>query len=182
MKKMMMFGALILAAAGTVQARPFFEVQGGIYAGDKTSPLYGVRGGARGDMFEVSGGYWAALGDTDLHTIGAEFYDLIPITHRTTVKGGFGVGYTIPSLPGSEKGDNGLSWGLGVGADHQLNQSATLGFGVKWFLFRTDTHSTTYGSHPETLNNGQSVEVLDVFHQNNSVNFNALLLAAELRF
>ena len=76
----------------------------------------------------------------------------------------------------------GLSWTFGAAINREVTPNVEIGLSAKGFLFRTDTNLTTYGSHLETLSNGQKAAVLDVSHSNNSADFNAVLFAASIRW
>lgn len=179
--------------------QPFFEAQTGIIASNGSqAPTYGVRGGILFLRSEVSLGYWGASGmesaqlvsrGLDIHTISLEFYRRFALSKNTVGKLGGGVGFTIPNLDGgvSETADNDHSWAFGGGVDYALSPSVSLGAAVKGFFFTTDTHLTVYGSHmEEILSNGvptgQSVEVLDVTHVNNRIDFNSLLAQISIRW
>lgn len=160
----------------------YFETMGGAYIGDQTAPSYGVRIGNVKETFDGSFGYWSAQGDTILHTLNGEICKMFPISSRTALNAGLGVGYTMISPPGAEKADSDVSWGIVAGLSHDLSDTISLGLNVRGFFFNTDTHSTSYRSHVEQLSSGQNVEVLDVHFHTNSVNYNALLLAFTVKW
>ena len=170
-----------------------FEAQGGILASESSqASAYGVRLGATRGFWDFSAGYWGVSGgkyglksgDLDLHTINLEIARIWPIAGGLKANLSGSIGYTIPNLGSgaSETADNGHSWLVGAGIEKVLTPGLSLGASVKGFFFRTDTHLTTYGSHVETLSNGQDVEVVDVSPQDNSVNFENLLVMISLKW
>lgn len=190
MRKVSLIGLLLMLST-SVYASPYIGVEGGaMVSQDAQAPTYGLRVGNVIKGWDVSGGYWSAIKmknndilshDLDLHTVDAELYRIFPINQGLSANLGGGIGYTIPSMGnGADTADNGASFSVGGGADYDLSNDYSVGIGASWFLFTTDTHITVYGSHMETLSNGADVEVLDVTHYNNSVNFNAVRLVVAL--
>lgn len=193
MKRMLMlFAALLLAAPAF--AGHYVEINSGMI-GSKGSqaPLYGFRAGVEFLDLDGSLGFWSARGmnasqlasgGLDLHVVGLEAYRKFPLGLGFIGKLGGGVGFTIPNLEGgaSETADNGHSWVFGGGVDYPVSAGCSIGATLKAFFFTTDTHVTTYGSHDEILSNGQPVEVLDVFHHDDTVNFNSIILGLAVRW
>lgn len=173
---------------------PYGEIQTGLIASEGSqAPIYGIRAGLRRNLWDLSIGYWAARGmrsdqlisdGLDLHTLSAEAYYLIPIKESLVGKIGGGLGYTIPNLNGgaSETADNGHSWVFGGGVDYDLSRNITLGASLKGLFFTSDTHTMWETTSPDTLSNGQAVEVIDVHHRNDVMNLNSVLLGLSLRW
>lgn len=196
MKKALLALAILLpvSLASAHEFEPYVGLQGGILASNGSqSPVFGVRGGVESPVWDFSGGYWIARGvrsdnllsdGLNLHVVSAEVYRTVFDNQKIKAKVGGGIGYTVPNLDGgaTETADNGMSWVLGGGADYALTESLSVGASLKAFIFSADTHATTYDSHPETLSNGQDVEIVDVNRHDNRVNFNSVLFAVALRW
>lgn len=181
MKKLISL-ALIIGAMGGLSVchahDAYIEAQGGFI-----SNSYGVRWGRMGEHLDTSIGYLKSeVHDVDLHTMGAEWYFVTPFKAVLARIGG-GVGFTIPNFPnGGEKGDNGVSWTVGAGAEYKLGESWSILGMMKGFFFKTDTQVTTYGSHAEVLSTGQGIEVIDVYHQDAPRQFNTLMIGLAIRY
>lgn len=152
---------------------------------------YGVRGGHSWEYYELSLGYLNAnidgtneVNNAHINVLDVEAYGVYPIGYSLKVKAGGGVGYGMPNLEDgtSQTADNSNAWVLATGLDYAITSSWNIGFMAKGLFFNTDTHKTIYSSHPETLNTGQAVEVLDVSHEDNVSNFNSLLFTAGIRY
>ena len=209
MKKLLLIVGLLISACAPVMAErlgwsmpverkslPYIEYQAGyIGAGVLSGPTLGIRGGIEHGNWDWSLGYSRAFADLsadnlisdklDLHTINVEGYYLLPSPLiRLKTKLGGGIGYSIPNLSGgtSEVADNEMSFVLGGGLEYVLDSSWSIGGTVKGFFFHSNTHRTVYTSHLETLSNDQAVEVLDVSHVYDSVNFHSLLATLAIKY
>lgn len=200
MKKVMLLLGLLFLSGPARAGVPYFEGQGGLITSHGSQAvIYGVRGGKQFDSvmscggWDTSLGYWAARGLSSnqiksdgltIHTLSAEIYRTIPLPYMLMGRIGGGTGYSIPNLDNgaSELADNGHSFIFGGGVDCNITDSVSLGVDLKWFFFTTDTHLTTYSSHFETLNTGQQVEILDVAHSNDTVDFNSTIVALNLKW
>lgn len=180
----------------TSSARIYGEVGLGLAGGDKSAgPAFLLRGGRQFGNYDVSFGYLNLYGQkpsglisshASLPTINVELTRVIPVTGRDRERFavGGGLGYTMPNLAGgvSERADNDVSFTIVGSFTKPLSRKYDVNISVRGFFFNTDTHLTTYGSHTETLNTGQSVEVLDTFHQDNTISFNSVIFMAALRW
>lgn len=182
MKKVML-GMLLLVAGGRAwSAEPYIGYTGGLI-----KESYGVRGGAEWRNLDMSLGYLKDTDhDVDFHTMGAELYLNLPNTRlpALTIKLGGGAGYTMPNLPDgiSKTADNGYSLTAGAGLEYAITKNWAIVGSVHRFFFTTDTHTTVYSSHEETLSTGQAVEVLDVEHFDNSEKFDNTQALIQLRY
>lgn len=177
--------------SGLVSAAGYLEGQVG--AINNPQAVLGMRGGATTGAWDLSAGYWSTYNASidepalnsnrmDLHTFDVELYKLVPTSKYSGIRLGAGLGYTMPNLGGTDKADNDISYIAGAGFDYKLTRVITLGLLVRGFFFNTDTRRTNYGSHTETLSNGQAVEVVDVTHSQDSVNFNSVLVNVGIKY
>lgn len=192
--------ALNMAKFAFAASKPYIEAQTGFLASG-FAPVYGFRGGTEIRDIDVSFGYWAARGldsddlaskHLDLHTLSLEAYHIWHLGALTGKLGG-GVGFTIPNLDGgtTETADYGHSWVFGGGMSYPLSDTFELAADIKGFFFTTERHLDTYGSHTETATiksyhpttiTTTKVEVLDVTHRDDQVNFNSLLFTVGLKW
>ena len=200
MKKAMLLVVSLMIGAVKAHAEPYFESNAGIFAGNNAAPFYGFRVGSKKQAgfqdWDYSLGYWSALGydlsnkskfrsdQVDLHTVSADLYRIFELSEKAEARFGGGLGYTIPNLSGGieETMDNDLSLTFGFGIDQEIKPGLSFGAGLKLFLFRTDSLATFRNSHEETLSNGQTVEVEDVSYKENSVDFNAVMVAFSIKW
>lgn len=193
MKKLLVALSFMAGCSPAFATGPYIEAQAGLTQGSLSGESAGIRGGTIKNGWDLSLGYLRTTADlgTDklisnginLHTLSAEAYRVVPIGDLKVKLGG-GLGYSIPDLSDgtSETADSGRSWVLGGGAEYQLSSGWAIAGMVKGLFFNTDTHRTVYSSHIETLNTGQDVEVLDVNHFDDAVNFNSVLISVGLRY
>lgn len=179
MKKAWLTLALVLMGSWAYAVSPFVEANGGLI-----KESYGIRVGAQWHFAEVSFGYLKDTDhDVDFHTVGGNAYGILPIK-RVKIKLGGGVGYTMPNLPDgiSVTADNNYSLNAGAGLEYSINSHWGIAGSAHRFFFTTDTHTTVYSSHEETTSTGNSVEVLDVSHFDNSQKYDNIQAHVELRY
>jgi hypothetical protein len=189
-----LLASMMFSSCQAAYALGYFELHGGLITSNASqAPAYGVRLGLAGPERDFSFGYWTGRGMSsdrlvsgglNLEVLDVEYYRTLYSNANLSAKLGGGVGFAIPNLDGgaSETADNGHCWIAGGAVDFPVTEGFSYGFSLKGFFFTTDTHVTVYGSHTETLSTGQDVEVLDVSHYNDRVNFNSAVLALNLRW
>lgn len=179
MKKLVML--LMLMPSGAF-ASNFMEVQMGYLN-------HGVRGGHSFNLLDVSAGYMNTVNDNSklssdvsIHTLDLSVGRNFKFGKVTAGVSG-GIGYSIPNPDTcSDKADNGHSWVLGGGVEYPLIDDISIGLSVKSLFFTTDSHKVTFGSHTETLSNGQVVEIEDTYHAYDSVKLNTVIYALALKY
>lgn len=182
---------IFLGMAGFGHAKGYFEGQVGAIRSPQA--VFGLRGGIEYKSWDISAGYWttrdASIDDSklvsnslDLNTLDIEAYRLAPIYGPISLRVGGGIGYTISNLSGPDHADADISYTSGAGFDYAIRKNVIIGILVRGFFYNTNTHRTLYGSHAETLSNGQEVEVIDVFPSTDSVNFNSILATIGVKF
>lgn len=174
------------------------EVGLGVAGGKVAAPTFQMKAIKSTAKHEFSLGYFNVYGaeadgmrsdGADLPTVALEVYRVWKLPNGDgSLSYGGGIGYTMPNLAGgvNEQADNDLSWTAGANLVRPLSKRYDISFGVKGFFFKTDSHLTTYGSHMEPIyvNGAESgqAEVLDEFHQDNTLNFNSVLFSVSLRW
>ena len=169
------------------------EVGIGLAGGYKsTGPAFTMRGVRKLGMYDLSLGYLNLYGmkaeglrsdGASLPTINIEAQRVFIVQQGVELSLGGGVGFTMPNLASgyNEHADNGMSFTAIGSFTKPLSPHYALSLSIRGFFFGTDSQLTTYGSHIETLSTGQDVEVLDVFHQDNRLDFNSVLFLVTLR-
>lgn len=203
MKKNVLLIAMLLAGVNWAYAEDVVEsypvnqaerlelgVQGGLLG---SAPVYGF--GASKDTFlgEFGLSYWRALNvkndavrssSFDLHNLELSYYVGVWSKDNLKVKAGAGIDYVIPNLADgiSEVGDNTVGFTPGIKLVYSPSLNYILETGLSGFFASIDTHGTIYGSHMETLSNGQEVEVLDADNFTNKANLNSVLWTVTVKF
>lgn len=191
-KSKLLAAVLLLGLSSRLMAQEgYVQIEGG--AIESPQAIAGMRGGVEYRGWDFSGGYWGTRDakpdesqliaeDMNLDTFSAELYRIIPIANALSLRLGGGVGYTMLDLSAPEDGDNDISYTAAGILDYKVHPHFGIGVFVKGFFFNTKTHRMTFGSHMETLSNGQDVEVVDEFHGYDSVNFNRMLAGLFVKY
>lgn len=143
----------------------------------------GNGGNAQGFRLGYTGFYDFSFGyvkSDDLKTISLEAYKVIPYKGLNFRAGG-GLGYSIADIS-DRKADNGISEVLGGSVEYTITPSWSIVGTAKGIFFVTNTHQTIYGSHLETLSNGDAAEVLDTYQINNSERVDQGIYTVGLRY
>jgi opacity protein-like surface antigen len=166
----------IMGTCQTLQAGGYFEGVGG-------TDNYGYKMGLASSRWDASIGYQTTQDCVDLHVLGLELYRSYRINEYFSVKGGAGIGLGIPNAEtGGSNYDNGTAYSLGAGIECFLTPRLSVNVLGKGIFFKSDTHVRTYGSHHETLSNGQGVEVEDVYEQYAPRTLNRGVVSVGLRY
>lgn len=187
MKKIIITVAILL---GTVQLQakdPYFKADIGVFGlGNFHGTEVGYRFGTNYELLDLSLGYQRMAGGLDepkivskgatVHRLGVEIGRSFPIMEKLNLRANIGGGMAVTDLDGRDKADNEAYGNFGVEVNRQITRNISLGLYLKGLLLRVHTKRTDYGSHIETLSNGQEVSVLDETLKAESINLHSGIL------